>query len=434
MNYLFDIILNSLNAGLMVYTFMLFFSSFAQQRLKPALHFSVASIIIVIFTILLFLLDNGILKTVILIGITICISQLYKLKLISSILLSLVVFSIGSLAEFVTTIFISILFSVNTQEALEGQFYVLGVIISKFITIIPIILIKTKRQKNHYGTSIKKIFTLLLIPVSTIVTLSFYSILTNQVPIQSSALHMASLLCYAVLTVSNIVLFDLIDHIYRDAEKDKQLSLAKELVHTQENQYQQLLSHNAAVLKIRHDQKNFLIGLLSELDKENYDTIKQSLLDEYNLLVSPSLLNNGNSIVDAVVQSKSELAAHDGIVIDGIYQHIHKITISSIDLAILLGNALDNAIEATKRVKGGDKKIKLTVKVHNAHILIAIKNPVSEPVDVNNLVSTKRGDGSKGFGILSMRNIAAKYSGEVILNCNNNIFETHIILSNNSND
>ena len=145
MNYLFDIILNSLNAGLMVYTFMLFFSSFAQQRLKPALHFSVASIIIVIFTILLFLLDNGILKTVILIGITICISQLYKLKLISSILLSLVVFSIGSLAEFVTTIFISILFSVNTQEALEGQFYVLGVIISKFITIIPIILIKTKR-------------------------------------------------------------------------------------------------------------------------------------------------------------------------------------------------------------------------------------------------------------------------------------------------
>lgn len=429
MNTLFNIILNLLNAGLMVYIFMLFFSAFAPPRFAPAVRTLLSVGIIAVFTVLLLMLDNGILKTLFLIGITVCIANLFQLKPLSSVLLSLAAFAMGSLGEFVTTIFISLIFSVDTQTALKDNYYVLGIIMSKFITLIPIIAIRLKRRKNRYGTSVKKTVTLLLVPISTIVVLTFYATLTNQFPIQSDALHTASLLCYAVLTVSNIILFDLIDHIYRDAEKDKQLSMARELVHSQQEQYQQLLTHNETVLKIRHDQKNFVIGLLSELDGDRLDNVRTALRDEYELLTAPG--EHGNNIVDAVVSAKREAMTKDGIALDTGYQSVQSIAVSPIDLAILLGNALDNAIEAIRRLpEGTERIIRLNVKVHNDQLLISIKNPVAEAVDVNNPVSSKRGDGNMGFGILSMKSIAAKYGGQVILNCADGIFETHILMKN----
>ena len=430
MNVLFNAILSFLNAGLMVYIFMLFFSAFAAPRFSITVRALLSAGIIAVFTVLLMILENGILKTLILIGITVCIANLFKLKLLSSVLLSLAAFAMGSLAEFVTTIFISVIFSVDTQTALKDNYYVLGVIMSKFITLIPIIAIRLKRRKSHYGTSTKKTVTLLLVPVSTIVVLTFYATLTNQFPIQSEALHTASLLCYAVLTVSNIILFDLIDHIYRDAEKDTQLTMARELVHSQQEQYQQLLTHNETVLKLRHDQKNFVIGLLSELDGDRLDNVRAALRDEYELLTAPA--DPGNSIVDAVVNAKKETMEAYGITLDTTYQALSCIVVSPIDLAILLGNALDNAIEATRQAEEAERRISLTVKVHNDQLLISIKNPVVGAVDVSNPISAKRGDGSRGFGILSMKSIAEKYSGDVILNCADGVFETHILINNHS--
>ena len=69
-------------------------------------------------------------------------------------------------------------------------------------------------------------------------------------------------------------------------------------------------------------------------------------------------------------------------------------------------------------------------KVHNDNILIIIRNPVAQFVDVNNPVSAKRNNEAPGLGITSMKSIAAKYDGDVILNCTEDTFETHIILRN----
>ena len=84
MNVLFNAILSFLNAGLMVYIFMLFFSAFAAPRFSTTVRALLSAGIIAVFTVLLMILENGILKTLILIGITVCIANLFKLKLLSS--------------------------------------------------------------------------------------------------------------------------------------------------------------------------------------------------------------------------------------------------------------------------------------------------------------------------------------------------------------
>ena len=185
------------------------------------------------------------------------------------------------------------------------------------------------------------------------------------------------------------------------------------------------------MLKIRHDQKNFVIGLISELEARNYDRALSSLREEYHMLIAPAAADSGDGVVGAVVRAKQQACANHGIIIDGQYKALASIAIPAVDLAILLGNALDNAIEATRQVASdAERRISLTVKVHNDQLLISIKNPAVAGIDENNPVSTKRRDGSHGFGILSMKNIAAKYGGQVIFNYADGVCETHLLLSN----
>ena len=127
---------------------------------------------------------------------------------------------------------------------------------------------------------------------------------------------------------------------------------------------------------------------------------------------------------------KTQVAENRGITIQTNYRELDKIKISLIDVAIILGNALDNAIEATEKTNNVKKEIDVTINIKNDLVIITIRNPVENDVDTDHLVSSKRNDGSFGYGLSSMRSIATKYNGEVLLLCKDNIFQTTIYLRN----
>lgn len=137
-----------------------------------------------------------------------------------------------------------------------------------------------------------------------------------------------------------------------------------------------------------------------------------------------------NDIVSTVVKTKADYAGQHGIEIDFQYSGLHKIQIPPVDIAIILGNALDNAIEAVQRITDGDRTIHAIVKTNNNLLVIVIKNPTPKAVDVTNLISTKRNNGTRGFGIASIEELTKKHGGEVIFKCEDLTFETNIIMRN----
>ena len=426
-----DILLNIINAGMTTYINMFFLYSFAESRLSRLWQTLYAIAVTSAFAAVLTFTAPGLIRTLILLAFPIITALPYRLKWYSKALMSLMYFALQSIAELATTALLSIIFSVDTQTAIQGAFLILGIILSKLISLLAVIAIRMRRRTVFYGTSAKKVITLFLIPASTIAVLIIYCSLFIQLPVESSSITLPALICFAILTLSNMIVFDLVDRLYRDAEKDVQLATARGLVRSQAEQYQQLIAHNSDVLKIRHDQKNFVIGLISELEARNYDRALSSLREEYHMLIAPAAADSGDGVVGAVVRAKQQACANHGIIIDGQYKALASIAIPAVDLAILLGNALDNAIEATRQVASdAERRISLTVKVHNDQLLISIKNPAVADIDENNPVSTKRRDGSHGFGILSMKNIAAKYGGQVIFNYADGVFETNLLLSN----
>ena len=210
---------------------------------------------------------------------------------------------------------------------------------------------------------------------------------------------------------------------------ETKITAANELIAKQIHQYETVLEHHSEIVKMRHDQKNFCIGVLAELKAGNVESVTKKLEEEYANL--NSMMEKPNDIVHTLVAIKNEIAVAHGICIDFEYRDLGQLVIPAIDLAVILGNALDNAIEATANVSDHTRRtIHLLTAVKNKSIVITIKNPVDKKLDVENLRTTKEKSAMHGYGIISMKQIAEKYNGEVTFLCSDTEFTTSIFLSN----
>ncbi len=425
-----NIIVSIINAGFMVYSFMLFFSMFASRRVRTLLHISIIFAIALCATAILLFNQNRILNVVLILGIAFVTSLLYRFKWYTGILLSFLIVAVEMIAELTTTFLISFVFSVDTTTALTGIFQVTGILISKVFAFIIIILIRIFRRKKAYGESLKRNIIIMIIPISTITVLllQYYSFVL--MPNVNTISIFPSVICYSILIISNIVVLNILEQVYLDNEKETQLIFANKIIIMQKEQYQQLLTNNFNILRIQHDHKNFILGLTNLLNTKQYEKALMELQAQLAIHQSPHNSDCPTDIIGTIVSNKIFEANQKGILLEFSHSDFLNIKISEIDLAIILGNALDNAIEATQALIVGNKIISLYIRVHNNQIIIIVKNPVNEDVDVTQLKTTKKDPNQHGFGIISIKNIVDKYNGDVFFQCSNQTFEIHIVIKN----
>jgi drug/metabolite transporter (DMT)-like permease len=97
---------------------------------------------------------------------------------------------------------------------------------------------------------------------------------------------MLSLVCYATLIVYNILIFDWIKFVSNGLEKDAKLAAASELIAMQSQQYEDMIAHNDYISRLRHDQKNFILGILllviAVIAEVGHASITKSLSGNYS--------------------------------------------------------------------------------------------------------------------------------------------------------
>ena len=138
----------------------------------------------------------------------------------------------------------------------------------------------------------------------------------------------------------------------------------------------------------------------------------------------------GNDIADALLSEKQQLAEQHNIKIlfSG---HIPGDGIDPIDLCILLGNPLDNAIEACEKINSTrEKVISIKTKLVGNMLIMDIYNPVDHDVVIinNTIASTKDERANHGFGIYSLQRTLRKYEGNLRFKCSNNVFVAEMSL------
>ena len=422
-----NLFINGINAFLTVFLACLLYGLFGKTRFAPWIRYPLSLLAVAAFTATLQWTGTGLIRFGLLFLLSFALSFLFSMKTLHRFLYTLLYIALGVIAEGLTAMLISTVFSVEISRITEGLFNLLGILISKLMVLLVLLLVRLRRHKSLVGISVGHVLILLPLPLSTLLLLVLqynFEYVASLAPLQIRFLSVA----YLLLVVSNIAVFDYIDSLYQNALDKGKLAVAAQMVKGQEKQYAAMQQYNSELAQFRHDQKNISIGILNQLQEGNTEAAIAHLQEHITVLSAPQIRSAG--IIHAVVDAKTEAAEKENIRIHFTYQNLKKLTISDVDIAILLGNALDNAIEAASQVPEEKRNIDLLVALQNSNLVIYVKNPVNAPVDVQDLTSKKRDAARHGFGIMSMKQIVSKYRGEIVFRCEELTFEVHVVLPN----
>jgi sensor histidine kinase YesM len=188
------------------------------------------------------------------------------------------------------------------------------------------------------------------------------------------------------------------------------------------------------IKKVIHDINNHISCLRSLADNNNLNEIKEYL---HNIGSTVSNLDfkikTGNPISDAVINEKFNISESENINFICDFMLPPKISIETIDLCIILSNALDNAIEACRNVADTNIQKKISIKsyIRDLYLIIEVSNTTKDKVKyVNNkIVSSKPNAINHGIGISNIEDVAKKYNGILDIIEEKNYFTLSVMLN-----
>ena len=212
----------------------------------------------------------------------------------------------------------------------------------------------------------------------------------------------------------------------------KQNEIFERELEAQANHYSALAKSNYELRRFRHDFSNIRIGITKSLNENDPQTALEMLTFGQNSLYQATdeivPFDTGNGIVDAILSDKQSKAKVHNIAIH-FSGSVPPAALSPVDLCVIFGNTVDNAIEACQKLPTDmEKTISISSICCNGYIFITIENPVAQTVTItNNFVSTtKENSNLHGFGLYSLNKTIKKYDGELKLTSENNTFRVNM--------
>lgn len=139
----------------------------------------------------------------------------------------------------------------------------------------------------------------------------------------------------------------------------------------------------------------------------------------------------GDKAIDYLISSKMELAEQKQIKTKVNIEYPHNTNIRSVDLTTILGNLLDNALEAAQAAPEDLRFLNLTVRRINAMLIIKVQNGYGNaPIEENGrLLTSKMGKAFHGWGLKSVQTAADCYDGTISTGYRDGVFQSVVTLS-----
>ena len=355
----------------------------------------------------------------------------YSVKIHFAIISSVLFVMIQAGAEKIITLLSGMLMGEETLDFLQDDEIFLGMgLICKFFSFILIFFVSKRIGKVELGVS-KGVSTLLIVqPIATV----FVTLVILKCTYELESIPAILFSAVAVLMIaSNLVTLFLIHRQKDYVEAKTRLSFANEQIKNQLAHYEELYRYQNEIRTFRHDIKNKLLSVSGLLADGQIEKAVEAVKGEADFLdeANNGIINSGNPAVDAVLQSKLTIAERKGIKLDFSVKLSGEIKVDLLELGVLIGNALDNAIEATENIEDStDKTIFASIITMGGRIVVSVENPVKAEVDTKRIGTAKPDKINHGYGLKSIKTIAQKYDGDVFVSCEGNIFTTSINICN----
>lgn len=241
-------------------------------------------------------------------------------------------------------------------------------------------------------------------------------------------------------TITNIVisLYSIIGCLFalliisgfnRQSSLEHSLEITKQLLAQQQKQYQ-ISEETINLINIKcHDLKHQLASFRHSLSDPDAKTALKEIETTANIY--DSVIKTKNEAVNIILTEKSLLCEKKQIQLTCIIDEKPLSVIAVPDLYSILGNILDNAIEAVLKIPDPAKRI-ISLNITSAHnmLLIHCENFYHEPVTMKDgmPVSDKDDLDYHGFGMKSIKFLVEKYHGTLSILADDSIFYVDILI------
>lgn len=352
----------------------------------------------------------------------------YSISFLKGIILTSIYFVSVTVAEIIVLGYLMLVNNAYTTNALlsNDMTQIVAVIASKTVTWIILSVIKRFQFKIEIKNNVKE-YLFVIIPNITYALIVMIS-LNDLLNIQRYSEKEAEAIY--VIVITSIVAVGMTSHcimseIYFKEKYDKEnLENIKTKLMYQSKYYQEKFQTEIEIRKLYHDLKNYALYLENSNDKEAGKKLFEPIRKYQNYVTT------GDEFLDLLLSEKLDCANKKGIHTECLLKLPKEPIMESIDLCVVLGNALDNAIEGAQDCKK-EPYIKIKGKEVERFYLIQISNSTAKVVEVleNEFVLTSKSDKNMhGIGIMSIKETLKKYEGQVTIEWEDYCFTLSILL------
>lgn len=309
--------------------------------------------------------------------------------------------------------------SIYCMQFINFQIYeILGSVISKLLFLILIFSLKRVFSSNGITEfSAKYSVMLILIPIGSIYVMN--EIFLFSYKINSNRAYFHSAVAAIILLCLNVLIFYIYVKLTDDLQLRRMTSVYEQQLELCERHQQEREISTLQLRDAKHNMKNNLVSILAYAEQEKYEKIIEfvnEIMEESGMALS-AISNSGNIVIDSLLGYWHLVAKRKGIDFLVNVSIPMKMSFKGADICLILGNLLENAVEAAEKVRE-NKYIKIKMKYDKSNLLIFLINSYQGQLikmKDKSLKSTKSDVGNHGVGLPSGYRAVAKYHGTVTI-------------------
>lgn len=294
----------------------------------------------------------------------------------------------------------------------------LGSFTSKIVFMIAITALKRVFTKDEIKElPVRYSFMLVLIPIGSIYIMNNIFMLGYK--LHSNRANIQSAVTAVILLGVNVLVFYIYIKLADDLQLRRMTSVYEQQLDLCERHQQERELSILRLRDMRQNMKNNLVSILAYAengDNEKIIRFVNEIMEEGGIKTS-TVTNSGNIVIDSLIGYWYVEAKKVGIDFSVNLNIPMEMPFRGADICLILGNLLENAVEAAQKAEG-KKYIRLHMKYDKNNLLLFVENNykgVLIKTKDKRLKSTKTDAENHGVGLSSVYRIAAKYHGVVTI-------------------
>lgn len=350
------------------------------------------------------------------------IAMVHNVPYVDTFIWAIILIAANLICEVLSLNITKLLTNTEIASYSSPRFALIGTSITTLLGVIVVVLLKlsiVSVRAPFHSINLSSALFLVSVPILSIVIL--FGLLLRGENVANQNISEAAITSSVVIV--NICVLFLYKMIIEHQNERYKITLSKNSLESERKLLEEVKKNRTNVLKLKHDLKNQYLIVLGLIESNKLYEAKEYIKDSFQILEPPLTMYASDGVLNYLLSDKLSYAKKNNIDVTHQVFISKNITIDNDVLAIVLGNIIDNAIQASKRIEKDKRKMSVVIKQFQDDLLIEVSNTFDAKELSTRLLRKTSGLGVKNIdslikeigGIYRQWNEDEKYYVSVVL-------------------